>query len=197
MSNHGSIWIWRMERSRWLEKGHSTKCRGLALWDSVVGAGQSLNSGVRPKSISFLCRLPVLWFWPSCQLCQPQFPHPQILIVMFTSLANGKIKRDSFLSHPHPQRSMSISWCFLSSGGMAHGPLGQGVACMPLLEPKPCWADITGFSAISHGVEPELLCLPSHFSQFGSRVHMDIMCPAGIRPPGPIGGLKVSKTCSS
>ena len=117
--------------------------------------------------------------------------------VMLTSLANGKIKRDSFLSHPHPQRSMSISWCFLSSSGMAHGPLGQGVACMPLLEPKPCWADITGFSAIFHGVEPELLCLASHFSQFGSRVHMDIMYPAGIRSPGPIGGLRVSKTCSS
>lgn len=101
MSNHGSIWIWRMEWSRWLEKGHSTKYGGLALWDSMVGAGYSLNTEVRPKS--FLCRLLVLWFWPSCQLHQPQFPRPQILIVMLTSLANGKVKRQLSIAPTSPK----------------------------------------------------------------------------------------------
>ena len=146
-------------------------------------------------------------FWSSCSLLQPQFPHPQILIVIPTLLADVKIRRDSFclsvqqevvcmlggqswlLKHPIAPTSPKVRehrLVFLEQQWHATWPTGTGHGMCALPQAKATLGrHHRSLCCPLMMAEPELLCLPSVFSQFGSMAHMDIMCPAGSRPIGP------------
>ena len=113
-----------------------------------------MSFGVRPKFQSSLWSFD---FWQVANFSSLSFLIYTILLPMPTLQAVVKVKRDgSYLSacqeavcmvwgragcssiplYPHPQKSVHLSWYVSSCSVMPHGLVGQGMACVPFLEPS-------------------------------------------------------------